>query len=448
MRVLIVSGYFPPFAPMSGVRAGKLAKYLLARGHDVRVLAAKDLPFPPLLRLEIPERLVRYADRIDVNALPRRLAALRNRAASAGPEAAARNTGSEDKAPRNSQAAGHKSILHQILRRLVGVYQDLTNWPDPQIGWLPYAVSDGAKLLQDWRADVIYATVPPLTGLLVARRLSRRFGIPWVAEFRDLWVDHPYYDAPAWRRPFERWQERMTLRSAGGIVTVSDIWRELLRERFGKPTITVLNGFDPDDYPAEALASDSGADALTIVYTGTLYPGRRDPTPLFQAVARLGERGRAIRMKFYGADPDTVFALAAKAGVSQQVEAPPAVSYDRIIPLQRAADVLLLLRWNDPSEQGIVPGKLFEYAGARRPILCLGYEHGDVPDIIRRHELGVVSEDSGVIAAQLDRWLAEKQSSGQVAPLPASARDGLSRNDQFAKLESFLADISARQHAR
>ncbi len=45
MRILIVSGYFAPFAPMSGVRAGKLAKYLLARGHDVRVLAARDLPF-------------------------------------------------------------------------------------------------------------------------------------------------------------------------------------------------------------------------------------------------------------------------------------------------------------------------------------------------------------------------------------------------------------------
>ncbi|HEX2117142.1 MAG TPA: hypothetical protein VHM01_22275, partial [Alphaproteobacteria bacterium] len=66
MRVLIVSGYFPPFTPMSGVRAGKLAKHLLAAGHDVRVLAARDLPFPPLLKPEIPFEKICYARYADI----------------------------------------------------------------------------------------------------------------------------------------------------------------------------------------------------------------------------------------------------------------------------------------------------------------------------------------------------------------------------------------------
>jgi glycosyltransferase involved in cell wall biosynthesis len=432
MRILIVSGYFAPFAPMSGVRAGKLAKYLLARGHDVRVLAARDLPYPPLLRVEIPQERVHYAKRSDVNALPRWLASLRHAPVSAG----AAGAGAP---PTPGAAAAQRSTLGQLLHRLVAVYQNVTNWPDPQIGWLPHAVADGSAMLKEWRADLIYATVPPLTGLLVARRLARRFRIPWIAEFRDLWVDHPYYDEPAWRRPLERLHERRVLRDVAGLVTVSDTWRDLLRDRFGKPTITVLNGFDPDDYPSDAPPSSGNPEELSILYTGTLYPGRRDPTPLFQAVARLADKASGIRIELYGADPATVSALAEKAGIAGHVETHAAVPYDRVVTLQRMADVLLMLRWNDPSERGIVPGKLFEYVGARRPILCLGYGQGDVPDIMRDRALGLVSEDPAAIATQLEAWLDQKRRHGHIPPLPEAARHGLSRGDQFAALEEFMA---------
>jgi glycosyltransferase involved in cell wall biosynthesis len=433
LRVLIVSGYFPPFAPMSGVRAGKLAKHLLASGHDVRVLAARDLPFPPLLKPEIPAEKIHYARCVDINALPKRLAALRH-GAKAQPAAVVSSP-----AP-----AAAPSALGTVLKQLSAFYTELTNWPDPQIGWLPYAVADGTKLLREFRADLIYATVPPLTGLLVARRLARRFGIPWVAEFRDLWVDHPYYDAPPWRRPFELWQQNRVLAETAALVTVSDEWRELLEKRFRKPTATILNGFDPDDYPAQPPAA-TGRDALTILYTGTLYSGRRDPTPLFHAIRQLGERRHAIRVHFYGADRAEVKALAGKAGVEELVEVFAPVGYARVVQLQREADILLLLRWNDPSERGVVPGKVFEYAGARRPILSLGFPEGAVPDIIRSHSLGLVSEDPAAIAAALQGWLDEKARNGRVEPLPLAAREGLSRTDQFRKLEDFLHGVVAAQ---
>src|SRR5690242_14358901 len=79
MRILIAAGYFAPYAPTAGVRPGKLAKYLLARGHDVRVLAAEHHQFPPILPREIPEQNVIYARCPDVNAPPRFAAAIMNR---------------------------------------------------------------------------------------------------------------------------------------------------------------------------------------------------------------------------------------------------------------------------------------------------------------------------------------------------------------------------------
>jgi glycosyltransferase involved in cell wall biosynthesis len=440
LRVLIVSGYFPPFAPMSGVRAGKLAKHLLAAGHDVRVLGARDLPFPPLLKPEIPAEKIHYAPCMDINALPKRIAALRRGSGGQKPAAQAAAPATPPAAP--SSPSGFRALL----RKLSMFYTELTNWPDPQIGWLPGAVKDGTTLLSEFRADLIYATVPPLTGLLVARRLAKRFGIPWVAEFRDLWVDHPYYDAPAWRRPFELRQQNRVLGETAAIVTVSDEWRDLLERRFHKPTATILNGFDPDDFPVEPPGTGNRPE-LTILYTGTLYPGRRDPTPLFHAMRQLGERRHAIRVHFYGADAGEVKELASKAGVEELVQAFAPVGYARAVQLQREADILLLLRWNDPSERGVVPGKLFEYAGARRPVLSLGFTEGAVPDIIRANGLGLVSEDTAEIAAALRGWLDEKARNGHIAPLPLAARNGLSRTDQFRKLEDFLHGVVAAKRS-
>src|SRR5262249_6167048 len=58
MRILILSCFFPPYNTIGAVRVGKTAKYLVQFGHDVRVIAARDLAFPRSLPLEIaPERV-------------------------------------------------------------------------------------------------------------------------------------------------------------------------------------------------------------------------------------------------------------------------------------------------------------------------------------------------------------------------------------------------------
>ena len=67
-----------------------------------------------------------------------------------------------------------------------------------------------------------------------------------------------------------------------------------------------------------------------------------------------------------------VVPFAARHDVSHLVAVHPQVPYLEAIAIQHRADVLLLMQWDDPREQGNVPGKLFEYLGARRPILGLG----------------------------------------------------------------------------
>jgi glycosyltransferase involved in cell wall biosynthesis len=418
MRILIVSYIFPPFNCIGSVRVGKTAKYLLKFGHDVRVLTAQDQPFPPTLQLEVPTENVIYSRSLNVRK-PAEVMLGKGAHAEA-----------ENRPPHGRLRSAMKQALGFPLRTFV-------YFPDANVGWLPFALSAGARLLEEWKADLILASSPPPTALLVARRLAKSFGIPWIADLRDLWVDHHYYNQPSWRKVVEARMERRVLSSAAALVTVSEPLAEILRAKYRKPTKIVLNGFDPADYPARSdLAFNNGN--IRILYTGVTYPGRQDASMLFAALRQLGPLAEQVRVTFYGSYLNTIREKAAEHGVQHLVEINAPISYKESLKAQSEADILLLLLWTDPAERGIYTGKLFEYIGAHRPILAVGGADCVAAELIRSRNAGVVMSDPGKIAAQLEKWIQLKQKTGIIPGLPDESAAGISREEQARSLEVFL----------
>lgn len=425
MRILIVSYAFPPFNSIGGVRVGKTAKYLVRAGHDVRVIAAAEQPFPRTLPLEVPEERVVYTRwlnvRKPVEVVSKDAPAARGEAQSVG--------------GRNRLGAALKSGVRFALRTFV-------YFPDANIGWFPYAVRSGARFLKDWRPDVILASSPPPSTLLVARHLAKKYRVPWVADLRDLWVDHQYYDQPRWRESVERRLERSVLRSAAGLVTVSEPLAETLKAKYGREPAIVLNGFDPSDYPAreEPRAATTSA-ALRILYTGVVYEGRQDPSPLFAALKELGPEMKAVEISFYGSFLQKVRELVAVYGIESVVSVNDPVPYRQSLQMQTEADVLLLLLWNDPEHKGVYTGKLFEYIGAGRPILAVG-NRGDVAaELIQSRGLGTVTSDVNQILNHLKSWIKQKRETGRV-PFPGEREVAeFSREEQTRVLEQYLSRL-------
>lgn len=422
MRLLIVSYAFPPFNSIGGVRVGKTVKFLLDFGHDVRVLTARDQPFRPTLPLEIPSEKIIYSKWLSV----------RKRSATARQPVETRtSTGG----PGNS--ARLKASLRQFIRY---PYKTLIDFPDSNIGWLPYAVADATRLFKSWKPELMLASSPPPTSLLVAHRLARKFGIPWVADLRDLWIDHPYYDQPAWRKAIEERLERRVLSSAAGMVTVSEPLAERLKEKYQSQAAVVLNGFDQADYP-ESSEVPFNDGQLRILYTGMIYPGKRDPSPLFEALQGLGPLAERVRVVFYGLFLEGVRPLAARYGVEHLVEVREPVPYKESLKMQTEADVLLLLLWTAPTERGVYTGKLFEYMGARRPILAVGGTGSVAADLIRARRVGFALDEPAQIAAQLKEWLAQKQERGAIPALEDETIAGVSREEQTRALEDYLFQV-------
>jgi glycosyltransferase involved in cell wall biosynthesis len=425
LKVLLVSHAFPPANEIGAVRVGKFAKYLHEAGHDVRVVAAPRAG-DQSLALEIPADRVVYQPGWEVDDIFDGLVKpIRRWWRDATPAA----PGADDfVAPPAASSTGALARHYYALLRI----------PDSRVGWIKAATLAGRRLMRDWRPDILVASAPPNSGLVVASRISRVCGVPWVAELRDLWVDNSYYEEPVWRLWVDRLFERRILGSAAGLVSVTPRWAESLRRRYPKPTACILNGYVEEDFPPHPAGPPCG-DILSILYTGSLYTGYRDPRPLFHAIDLLGAERDRVAVHFYGPPRAGVEPLAAAHGVADRVFVHDPVPYKASLALQTSADILLLLQWNDEKDAGNIPAKFYEYLGAGRPILLLGYEQGDLAAMIRERAAGVVVNDPPAIAQQLRQWIAKKRAG--IAPVDPQARAGLTRAEQYRKFEQFLSQI-------
>jgi hypothetical protein len=427
MKILIVAFRFPPSNFIGAVRVGKLASFLHRNGHVVRVLTT-DLSEDRSLPVEMPpEWIVNTGYNERPTSLGWALGCIRGVLSA-----------SQSQSPPSTGAVSSRSTWEKLRRQ----YYGLIHIPDRDVAWRETAVPAGEDLIKGWKPDIIFASAPPFTGLVVASRLSRTFGIPWVADFRDLWTDNPYYSFPAWRRPIDRWLERSTMRDVSAIVTTSPLFATRLRELHRKRVEVVFNGYAEEDFPSSFASADP--NFLVIRYTGNIYRGFRDPSPLFAAMSMLERELRNhIRVEFFGDSAADIRTFAEKYGVADEILVRPSVPYRKALELQLGADVLLLLHWNDRRDAGTIPGKLFEYLYARRPILYIGYEDGTAAQIIRERGAGFISNSAESIGGQLRDWLHAKKK-GSPTRLDASVSQGLSRDEQFCKLEPLFADILAK----
>jgi glycosyltransferase involved in cell wall biosynthesis len=420
-RILIVSAYVPPFAPFGSIRVPALAKYWLAKGADVRILASKTALFP----LVDPAPLL--ADKIAYVGF------------GTAPEPA-------------PLEASPKPYKRWISRKMPGLFaklqflsmqwRDFTMVPDPYAPWIRVAVEHGKTWCGNWKPDIIYSSGPPHSSHIVAKRLEKIFNCLWIAELRDPWSENPYFhfSAPVkWRNQLV---ERATLRKATALVTLTRFEQQMFKSLYGKPVIYVSNGFS-GELADRIVTQKSSRDEIVITYAGALYNGRRDPRKLLDALRLLGEDAKFFRLKLIG-EPKTADAMLVDyADLKSQIDIFDHMSHEAVLDIYGQSDILLLLRWNDPRERGFVAGKLFEYIAARRPILCLGDSLGEAADIIMNNGFGFVAQSTEEAAFALRGFLETKRRIGSVPILPQAPTLAFTREAQFEQLDRLIDTLSS-----
>ena len=264
--------------------------------------------------------------------------------------------------------------------------------PDPKVFWVKPSVNYLQKYLDANDIDVIISTGPPHSVHLIAERLHQKNDIKWLADFRDPWSDLYYnkdFKQLAFAKNKNRKLEESVLKNADCIVTVSNYLKQEF-VKIAKKVEVITNGFDDEFVAAENSILDK---KFSISYIG-LLPKQSNPKLLFKVLKALCEESlnfkKDLQLNFIGDISEEVKVAIEENKLLQNTNFVGYVSHRKAIEYQNTAQVLLLLIPNVKNNKGILTGKLFEYLKAKRPILAIGPEKGDLATILQETNSGVI----------------------------------------------------------
>jgi glycosyltransferase involved in cell wall biosynthesis len=348
----------------------------------------------------------------------------------------------------------------RLIRRAITAWYEVGQYMLP-IGSRRQLFLAARSYLRQHGADVIVATGDPFVLFMYASRLSKEFGIPWIADYRDPWTHDP--GRLSWRasRMWNATLEAKCTASASAITTTSELFSSLISTLIkGKPVHVVPNGYDPD---AVGLARgvEQGSEKLTIAYVGTIYEGH--PVEGFLAACNqflVRTRDARFEVRFVGINrQDEVETMLG----SRCSALKPFVTFFRKAP---NADIIGSLATANAFvlfNEGANPGtKIYEYLALRRKILlCFSgdtqtrkgqrefYNFDETgmralraqEDMIRRTQSGVIIRDEEHLVDTLSDLYREFLEKGRIV-CNSEGTEAYSRESHAGTMARIMHDLS------
>jgi len=272
--------------------------------------------------------------------------------------------------------------------------------PDARKFWIKPASKTLNNYLKNNKVDALVSTGPPHSTHMIALNVIKKNKLPWLADFRDPWTNIDFYNKlmlSNWADRKHKRLEKEILTTANEVVTVSWSWATDFEKICGRKPIVITNGYDPADFiDAGKIALD---EKFTIVHAGSLNEDR-NPYALWDALQELCNEQEgfkhALEIKFIGQVAQNVIHSIEKNQLTSYFKSVGSIPHQQVITHLIKAQLLLLPLNNTPNINGIIPGKLYEYIGAKRPIVAIGKPTGDSAKIIQETQSGTITDFDAV----------------------------------------------------
>lgn len=421
--LLVIAGEFPPLKTIGRIRTVKFVEQLRQYGWRSIVITLEpsgtEGNYDPSLMAEIADGVevvrLRLRNReVEIADAVKRLLG-RKPAAAVSPAAAPAAGVQPAPRPMSSQRSG--GLMDQAHDFTRWVMRNFVDVPDNYRPWADEALKAARRLCAERRIDAIYTTLPPFSSMLVGHDLRRETGLPWIADYRDLWYGDVLREwVPEWRKKLELRMERRLLKEADVVVTVSEpktAYMQRLHPTLKARWETLTNGYDTELYGDRLRTRPFTQDTVEFVYTGRLFKNRRGYA-FAEALGRIHRADPAavshVRVRILGGVEPSIRQrydqILSEYGIAHLYDFAGDVSYAEAMNAQVNCDYLLLIVDTGETSDGVIPGKLFEYVSVRRPIFAL-CDPGATQQIIERARLGraVPAESAEACEAMLREWL-------------------------------------------
>jgi glycosyltransferase involved in cell wall biosynthesis len=442
-RLLAIAYFFPPIGGGGCQRTLKLVRYLEPEGWASTVVTARESDYwilDPTLLDEVP----RTAEVLRVGGMTS-LRVVRLLALARGIE--------ERQGSRDARA-------FRRLRRA----QSWLLIPDGYRAWARAAERAAVRRIAAGGIDALWTTSSPESAHLAGLAVKRRFGLPWVADFRDPWVGRVTYEPPTgWHDARHKELERAVVAAADRVTLVSEAMTALYRKRYhdlpGQKFLTLPNGVDADDWMRAARLPASGpgdrapaGDRRCVLLHAGQLAHRPTVRTLLDSVHRVIQDDPSardqLRIRFLGGNEELRPAEWEERGLAGVVEIEPSRPHLEALAAMRRAHALVLLGHGGDADSLLYTGKIYEYLTSGRPVLAI-LDTGPAAELIRQAGAGTVcgSADAAcaakAVAALLRSWREGPDVAVRPPPALAATWERKTLAAQAARILQTLAEPAA-----
>ena len=373
-KVLIVCYYWPPAGGPGVQRWLKFVKYLPDFNIEPIVYVPEGANYPLIdtqLEQEVDSSITILKHKIkEPYGLAKKLAGKRAQTMSSGMIPQVRNQSKWDK------------ILLWIRGNMF--------IPDARIGWVKPSVAYLTDYLkQHPDIETVITTGPPHSVHLIGLALKKKLPIKWFADFRDPWTTIGYHKELKLSDQAKEKHlalEHEVLNTADHLIVTSKTTRKEFETKTHKPIAIITNGYD-----VAHLGKIPLDEKFTVAHIGS-FLSNRNPRVLWKAISELRRENPAFKaafeLKLIGKISEDILNTLAEFKLLECTDNRGYVENQEALRQMRASQVLLLVEIDSDDTRAIIPGKLFEYMAAERPILAIGPEESDFFEIIQQTNVG------------------------------------------------------------
>lgn len=386
-KVLIIAYYFPPAGSSPIQRTLKFVKYMREYGYEPIVLTTESdsfvntYPMDQSLLSDIPEgiQIIRIKD-----------------------DFAWSNVISQKKSQEIIEflysVSDSKEWMDMFMR--IRETQPLYIIPDKLVLWANECVRHIEQYIDMSDIDVLYSTVPEWSPHLIALFLKEKYGIKWVADYRDPWVSNIDYV-----KLYYPWMtkeeiildqnlERKIVQKMDKVIVAGGKWAVDFVKNYNiefDRIREITNGYDEEDF-CDLIINKEKNKKFTLCYNGGIGYNR-NPIPLIRVLNSLIERNELnqadVQWIFNGPitshyldkiDKEDRYHIVVRNGILEHKES-----------LQIAINSNVMVMYGEPGAKGVLnyPGKFYEYLRIGKPILCFSSDQSFQADVLREIGLGI-----------------------------------------------------------
>ncbi len=241
------------------------------------------------------------------------------------------------------------------------------------------------QLTAEWKPDVILLSAPPKNLLRVGRLLHEKHAVPFIADFRDF--QNHIVLRPERKKGLKEWihfrlilqQVKKDLRSVTAITGVNSEICQFFYQETKKPCKIIYNGYEESIFKDFVPIEELVLDYFSVSIIGTVYENQ-DLSIFLNAFRQIIDKHPELRIRFNFIGTDTI------PEIGQQIRKAIPEKYlmltkkiSRIRALEHLEKSHLVWQPEMVGYKGVYSGKIFEYLGAKRPIM-VAPSIGDVLD--------------------------------------------------------------------